>query len=151
MSVTPDADERQPDSPENPHAGAGGSVVLDIGGDVGALIVTMPESMVSQEVDIEPLGSPPLEHVAEDDRVHEHVEGHGHGHGHGHNHRPHVAVVRRPVPGGGLVPSLVYPELTHGSYQLLPKGTNDVVLTVEVVGGEVTMETWPDQSDDAGA
>ncbi len=30
---------------ENPHAGKGQAVVLDIGGDIGALVVTMPAAM----------------------------------------------------------------------------------------------------------
>ena len=36
---------------ENPHAGQG-SVLLDIGGDVGALVVTMPPAMVGVEIEI---------------------------------------------------------------------------------------------------
>ena len=40
---------------ENPHAGQG-SVLLDIGGDVGALVVTMPPAMVGVEIEIAPLG-----------------------------------------------------------------------------------------------
>ena len=36
---------------ENPHAGQG-SVVLDIGGDVGALVVTMPPELEGVEVEI---------------------------------------------------------------------------------------------------
>ncbi len=50
---------------ENPHAGQG-SVLLDIGGDVGALVVAMPPSMVGTEIEIGPVG------------------GHRHGHDHGH-------------------------------------------------------------------
>ena len=38
-------------SHENPHAGQG-AVLLDIGGDVGALVVTMPRSTVGEEVEI---------------------------------------------------------------------------------------------------
>ena len=75
---------------ENPHAGQG-SVLLDIGGDIGALVVVAPESMLGHEVEIAPAGEV-------FDRV----------------HRPHVAVVRRPV-AGGEVPSLVFGELTAGS------------------------------------
>jgi hypothetical protein len=102
---------------ENPHAGQG-SVLLDIGGDVGALVVTMPASMLGHEVEV--------------------LTGHqqpGH-------HRPHVAVVPRPV-GGETVPSLVFADLVEGSYALVPKGTDDVRLRVEVRGGEVTTAHWP--------
>ena len=58
-------------------------------------------------------------------------------------HRPHVAVVDRPVAGGGTVPSLVFPELVEGTYALMPKGTDDVRLTVDIRGGEVSTATWP--------
>jgi hypothetical protein len=102
---------------ENPHAGQG-SVLLDIGGDIGALVVTMPSSMLEEEVEL----------VTRHD-----LPGH---------HRPHVAVVPRPV-GDGTMPSLVFPELVEGSYALVPKGTDDVRLRVEVRGGEVTTAAWP--------
>ena len=102
---------------ENPHAGQG-SVLLDIGGEVGALVVTMPAGMLGQEVEI--VG----------------------GHDEPGRHRPHVAVVPRPI-GGGTVPSLVFGELVEGSYALVPKGTDDVHLLVDVHGGVVTEAVWP--------
>ena len=112
---------------ENPYAGQG-SVLLDIGGDVGALVVTMPAAMEGTEVEIARAG--------------EHDHGHGHGHGNGHPHRPHVAVVSRPV-GGARVPSLVFPELVHGWHELCLKGSREPRLTVLVRGGEVTVAAWP--------
>lgn len=132
------SEHRAPDSPENPHAGSG-AVVLDIGGDVGAIVVLMPLAMVGEEVDIVAAGSDL--HGHEDGHDHGHDDGHGHGHGHG--HRDHVAVVRRPLPGGGEVPCLVYPEVVEGTWWLLPKGTNTVVLEVAVEGGRVTEAEWP--------
>ena len=85
-------------SAENPHAGQG-SVLLDIGGDVGALIVTMPAEMEGVEVEIRPFGAPDLP-------AHEHGPGHGHGHGHAHGpgHYPHVEVVLRPTTEGPGAP-----------------------------------------------
>ncbi|MDO9456470.1 hypothetical protein [Nocardioides sp.] len=133
-------EERRPDSPENPDAGSG-PVVLDIGGDVGAVIVTMPVEMVGVEVDIVP-SDVDLATWGKGDN-HDHDDDHGHGHGHGHGHRPHVAVVRRPLPDGREIPTLVYPEVVEGRYRLLLKGTDDVTLEVDVVGGEVTEATWP--------
>lgn len=127
----------EPDSPENPLAGLG-SVLLDIGDDVGALVVTMPVELAGSEVDIAPAGEATShDHGATDG------PGHDHGHGHGHGHRPHVAVIRRPIAGGGAIPSLVFPELVEGRYDLLPKGGSEVRLTVEVRGGEVTTARWP--------
>ncbi len=121
---------------ENPFAGQG-SVLLDIGGDVGALVVTMPSSMVDVEVEIRPVSTEGSPQHAEDGHHH-----HPHGE-HGHHHHPHVAVVERPV-GDAVVPSLVFPELVEGSYELYVKETDDVRLTVDVTGGVVTDAVWPD-------
>jgi hypothetical protein len=118
--------------PENAWAGQG-AVLLDIGGDVGALVVEMPASTVGLEVEIRPLGEQP---------VHAHAPGAGHAHGG--VHLAHVAVVARPV-GDGHLPSLVFADLQAGGYELFEKGRPDAVaLTVEVAGGEVTSAAWPD-------
>jgi hypothetical protein len=124
---------------ENPHAGQG-SVLLDIGGDVGALVVSMPPAMVGVEIEIAPAGEVAHQH----DHGHDHGHGHGHGHGHehGHGHRPHVAVVDRPVTDGHQ-PSLVFPDLVGGSYELFDKGQDTVLLTAEITGGQVTFLEWP--------
>ena len=111
----------------NPHAGQG-AVMLDIGDDVGALSVCMPEEMVGEEVEIE-----------SDDPVVARAMSHDHGHG---LHRQHVAVLPRPVPGGDVVPSLVFPALVEGSYRLFVKGSDVVALTADVVGGRVTTVRW---------
>ena len=121
---------------ENPFAGQG-AVMLDIGGDVGALVVAMPSSMVGAEIEIDAVGGARLEHA------HGHDHEHGHGHGHGHTHRAHVAVVDRPV-SEGTQPSLVFPELVEGSYELFDKGADSVLLTAEISGGQVTFLEWPE-------
>jgi len=108
--------------PENAWAGQG-AVLLDIGGDIGALVVAMPTAMVGSEVEIRPLD--------------------GHEHDHRHDHLAHVAVVARPVADGHL-PSLVFGELGAGRYELFEKGRGDAVaLQVEVTGGEVVAAPWP--------
>ncbi|HET9422216.1 MAG TPA: hypothetical protein VFO49_13845 [Nocardioides sp.] len=101
---------------ENPHAGQG-SVLLDIGGVVGALVVTMPAGRVGDEIEIAAVGGEQA-------------------------HRPHVAVVRRPV-AGDEVPSLVFPELVTGAYDLHEKGEVRAVMRVEIEGGSVTTADWP--------
>ncbi len=53
---------------ENPYAGQG-AVLLDIGGDVGALVVLMPAELTGEEVEIRPA------HGHDDD-------------GHDHDHEP---------------------------------------------------------------
>jgi hypothetical protein len=120
---------------ENPFAGQG-SVLLDIGDDVGALVVTMPAAMVGIEVEIRPAGAA----VRAVDHRHSHHAPHDHDHAGGHH--PHVAVVPRPVQNG-VVPSLVFPELVEGRYELYVKETLDVELTVTITGGQVTSAEWP--------
>ena len=108
-------------SQENAWAGQG-SVLLDIGGDVGAVVVEMPASLTGLEVEAR------LEEGSAGRPV----------------HHPHVAVVDRPV-GAGTVPSLVFPSLTAGRYLLVRKRDEDGggEMSVLVVGGEVTMAQWP--------
>lgn len=108
---------------ENPHAGRGTSVLLDIGGDVGAVVVEMPAAMTGLEVEIVPAVPDPSD-------------------AHGHAHHPHVAVVDRPV-GDRWVPSLVFGEVREGSYVLVHKGRDTPRAPVEVRGGEVTWAVWP--------
>jgi hypothetical protein len=103
---------------ENPHAGQG-MVLLDIGGDVGALVVRMPAALRGHEVEIwedgpRPTGVP----------------------------LSHVAVVDRPVLGG-TVSSLVFPGLRAARYRLATKGSALVRLVVDVRGAEVTLADWP--------
>ena len=103
---------------ENPWAGQG-TVVLDIGGDVGAVVVLMPASMTGVEVEARLQGGAAERPV----------------------HHPHAAVVERPL-GTGVVPSLVFPSLTAGRYELVRKGGDDVEMSVVVSGGEVTSVQW---------
>jgi hypothetical protein len=101
-------------SHDHRHDAGQGPVVLDVGGDVGALVVHFPASMVGAEIEISPVGRP-----AE---------------------RQHVAVHRRPVPGS-TVTAAVYPGLRTGDYELWsPEGS--VALTVAISGGEVTEARW---------
>src|SRR4051794_36596730 len=86
---------------ENPHAGQG-SVVLDIGGDVGALIVSAPPALAGEEIEICPAGQRgaiPDEGRgwwAGEWRSHGHPHGDGHAHAHAHVPAwPHVAVLAR--------------------------------------------------------
>ena len=106
---------------ENPYAGQG-AVLLDIGGDVGAIVVEMPTEMVGVEIEVRRVddAAPGLD--AE--------------------HAPHVAVVARAAPEA-TVPSLVFPELREGTYALSHKGGGPAQATVTVTGSEVTHLTWP--------
>ena len=95
------------------------SVLLDIGGDVGALVVTMPASMLGEEVEVRHRARAGPATTARTSRS--------------------CRGRRRAAP----VPSLVFPELVEGSYGLVPKGTDDVRLRVNVCGGAVTTAIWP--------
>jgi hypothetical protein len=137
----------QSPSVENPFAGQG-SVLLDIGGDIGALVVTMPDGMAGTEVEIRLVGT---EDAGSHDHDHQHPHDHGHHRGlhgdhhggHHQDHLVHVAVVERPV-ADGRVPSLVFPELVAGGYELFEKGDGQhVVLQARISGGQVTSLAWP--------
>jgi ABC-type nickel/cobalt efflux system permease component RcnA len=117
---------------ENPHAGKGSSVLLDIGEGVGAIVLTLPSSLEDAEIERRPTGT------------HDHAHEHEHDHGHGHTHTvPHVAVVPRTSPEGALLHSAVFFDVPEGTYDLylLPNGPTG--LTLEVTSGHVTEATWP--------
>ena len=119
-------------------------MLLDIGGDIGALVVRMPAELDGVEVEINRLDQhqPDHHHMIAD---HDHQHGLADGHDHSHRarvHRPHVAVVARPTPSG-VVHSLVFPELTEGRYELYQRPAEPVALTVTVRGGQVTEVDWP--------
>jgi len=139
-------------SMENPHAGQG-PVLLDVGGDVGALLVTMPASLEGVEIEIRPQPSEP----EPDQPVHSHPRQPDHGghstlpdsgdhsrsHGSGdHSHLSHVEVLPRPTPAG-MVSCAVFPELTQGRYELYERPSGPVRLRVSITGGEVTQAFWP--------
>ncbi|HVD90213.1 MAG TPA: hypothetical protein VNB91_15070 [Jatrophihabitantaceae bacterium] len=100
---------------ENPHAGQG-PVVLDIGGDIGALVIAMPEAMAGVEIEIRSV----------DERA----------------HCAHVGVVGRPAEGQ-TVWSAVFPELYEGRYELYERVDGRPQLAVDITGGEVTQASWP--------
>ena len=121
--------ERAANLAENPYAGQG-SVLLDIGGDVGAVILHLPAAWEGAEVEYRRLGEPDAHHH---EHLHDHDQDHDHGRGHG--HRPHVAVVGRPA-GDRIAYSAVFPELVAGRYVLsLPDGSE---IDIDVEGGVVT-------------
>ena len=113
---------------DNSHAGQG-SVVLDIGGDVGAVVITMPATLDGVEIEARPVGA--------------HAHDHDHDHDHGHSHLPHVAVLPRPTPAGEKVHSAVFGSLPAGTYELYERPAGPVRLTVEVRGGSVATAIWP--------
>jgi hypothetical protein len=131
-------------SQENSHAGQG-MVVLDIGGDVGALVVSTPAQLAGVEIEICPAGA---RHEVPDEGAgwwegswrthhHDHAEGHAPA-------WPHVGVLPREFAGADVC-AAVFPGLRAGRYDLWIKPDHPTALTVAVVGGEVATVQWPAQ------
>jgi hypothetical protein len=89
-----------------------GSVLLDIGGDVGAAIINTPASLVGSEIEIRRCGT------AWDGT--------------------HVAVRERHV-AGGAVHAALFSGLAHGDYEVRIRGDADSpTTTLTVQGGRVS-------------
>ncbi len=97
------------------HTADGGPVVLDVGGEFGALVLLAAPEAAGEEIEISRLDEP--------------------------SYRTHVAVHPRHL-GGGVVHAAVYPDLREGDY-LLWGSTGDAVLSVTVPGGRVVEAVWP--------
>ncbi len=86
----------------------GGPVVVDIGGDVGALIVRLDHELLGHEL-----------HLRQD----------------GWSHTVHTGIWDRPL-GDHLVTVAVYPALVQGTYEILDRD-GSVRRTVAIEGGQV--------------
>jgi hypothetical protein len=93
-----------------------GSVVLDIGGDTGALILHTPAEMLGREIDVTPASAPG-------------------------SHGTHSLVRERQVSGTTSY-AAVYPALPVGDYIIWHDRATPVG-TVTINGGEVTRHHWP--------
>ena len=98
------------------HVAGNGPTVIDIGDDVGALVLYTTEELVGAEIEISP--------DVEPDR------------------RRHVAVHPRQYPGGTAY-AAVYYGLEAGSYQLWA-ADGSVALTVSIEGNMITEAMWPE-------
>lgn len=98
-----------------------GAVVVDIGGDVGALVLITDAGLAGAEIVISATGHP--------------------------DRRTHVAVLARPV-GSEVRHAAVFPALREGGYLLWPPdGGGGPLGPVAVVGGRVTEVHWSDLVD----
>jgi hypothetical protein len=95
-----------------------GTVMVDVGGDMGALVISTPVEMVRHEVEIsrqEPAAT-----------------------------RVHAAVRERLRRGRPPRYAVVFPSLAAGQYTVWrTKGATEAVATVVVWGGRVTETDWP--------
>jgi hypothetical protein len=98
------------------HVAGQGPTVLDIGDDVGALVLYTTAELVGAEIEISPDGEP--------------------------DRRRHVAVHPRQYPGGTAY-AAVYYGLEAGSYQLWAADSS-VALTVAIEGNSITEAMWPE-------
>jgi hypothetical protein len=116
MTHTHTHDHRHPHPAERPHGPSGiASVVSDIGGDIGAAVVYVPETLAGFEIEIRPVG----------DRW----DG------------LHTAVRERPV-RGSVVYAGFFGSLPSGCYELRVKGDPSREVELVVRGGEVAEVTW---------
>jgi hypothetical protein len=101
-----------------PEPSAAGSVVLDIGGDVGAALVYLPGSLAGREIEIREVSEP--------------WQG------------QHVAVRERLLPDA-TVWAAVFPSLRAGGYEIRVRGGDPAGPTtrLSVSGGGVTALHWP--------
>ena len=108
--------EQHTHSHDHNHVAGNGPTVIDIGDDVGALVLYTTEELVGAEIEISPDGEP--------------------------DRRRHVAVHPRQYPGGTAY-AAVYYGLEAGSYQLWA-ADGAVALTVSIEGNTITEAMWPE-------
>lgn len=94
-----------------------GSVILDLGPGVGALVLHAAPEMNSREIEVSPLGSG------------------------GSAHRTHSRVRPRKT-GGETQYAAVYPQLAAGDYTIWKDDVTPAA-TVTIEGGQVTTTCWP--------
>jgi hypothetical protein len=101
-----------------PEPSPAGSVILEIGGDIGAAVVITTAKMVGAEIEIRREG--------------------------GQWTGSHVAVLERRVEGGPIF-AAVFPSLPAGAYQLRIRTKHEAGLVHRIVvhGGHVLTTNWP--------
>jgi hypothetical protein len=111
-----------------------GTVMLDIGGDRGALIIMTPPELHLAEIELSPVDA--------DDAAEPHVHEHEHGgHTHAHPNRTHVAVRERQG-AAGVRYAAIYPSLVEGEYTIWDLDGTSVHTTTLIVGGQITEIDW---------
>jgi hypothetical protein len=116
------------------------TVMLDIGGDRGALIIMTPPELHLAEIELSPVGAEDAAEPHGHEHEHEHEHEHG-GHIHAHPHRTHVAVRERRGPAGVRY-AAIYPSLVEGEYTIWDLDGTTVHGTTRIVGGQITELDW---------
>ena len=102
----------QPYEGPAPRTGPPDALVLDIGDDVGALVLYADEGCLGSEIDVTPVGAPRSHHI-------------------------HTMIRRRRVTGRDVVAGL-YPQLAAGTYTVWGLGGTGPIGQVTIVGARVT-------------
>ena len=102
-----------PESPMGPSSAA--SVIADIGGDVGAGVLYVPETLAGHEIEIRAMGS----------------EWDG----------THTGIRERRI-GDSAVWAAFFGSLAAGHYELRVRGHGTRAVVLEVRGGEITEARW---------
>jgi hypothetical protein len=98
-----------------------GSVVIDIGGNIGAAVISMPDEFTGQEVEIRRTG------IAWDGT--------------------HTGI----RPSAALYSFAVFGSLLAGDYEIRIKGTCEPVQSIHIRGAEVSQLTWCSGSESSMA
>jgi hypothetical protein len=111
------ADAAQPESKEvafedsGPRSGPPDALVLDIGGDVGALVLYADERCLGREIDLTPVNM-------------------------ARSHHTHTLIRRRRASDRDIIAG-VYPQLNEGEYIIWGLDEGGPIGKVEIVGGQV--------------
>ena len=106
------------ETPLGPQASAG-SVVLELGPGIGALVLYTPPELDGAEIEISPVARSAGEPAR----------------------RTHSQVRRRPMPRGAQF-AAVYPGLAAGDYTIW-RDASTPVTTITIADGQVTTARWP--------
>jgi hypothetical protein len=102
----------QPFEGSGPRSGPPDALVLDIGGNIGALVLYADETCLGSEIDVTPAGAPRGHHI-------------------------HTMVRRRRATGKDVIAGL-YPELLEGSYTIWGLDDTGPIGEVNIVGAQVS-------------
>ena len=101
----------EPFEDSGPRSGPPDALVLDIGDDVGALIIYADEACLGSEIDLTPVGSPQ-------------------------SHQIHTMIRRRRATSRDVIAGL-FPELREGKYTVWGLSGSGPIGEVSIVGGQI--------------
>jgi hypothetical protein len=112
QATGPGAGGEQPFEDTGPRSGPPDALVLDIGGDIGALVIYADETCLGSEIDLTPAGAPRSHHV-------------------------HTMIRRRRATNRDIIAGL-WPELREGTYTVWGLDDSGPIGQVTIVGAQVS-------------